>query len=190
MKINEVKYMRRWNLGNYEHDEITVSAAPNESETVLGVLTTLESEMKKFKNGEAPTEVQVALPVETPKVEEKKRTRRTKEEMANVEAGSTKQEEKVEAKQETPVTPAPEEKKEEPAKTFKGKVHPYSRESETHKKILRMRLDHEYPGWSENFDLKQKVAAFSKSAVGKDFLDDKTNDIVPSFIELLKEAMK
>lgn len=46
MKINEVKYMKRANLGNYEHEEITIGAAVEEGETVGEVLTLLKSKVE------------------------------------------------------------------------------------------------------------------------------------------------
>jgi len=202
MKTNEVKYMRRWNLGNYEHDEITISAIPAEGETILGTLNVIKTEMENFKNGKVDS-IQIPLPV-PPVAEEaatelkkEKKQRATKEEMAarksevkdEVKAEdkveSPKQEEKVEAPKEEAKVEAPKEEK----KTVKSKTEVYDRTNEEHKKRISALLDTTYPGWRDNVTLKTKVAAMSRESVGKDFFDINTGEIVPSFKEFVTESL-
>lgn len=215
MKTNEVKYMRRWNLGNYEHDEVTVSAAPSEGETILGTLLTIEKEIKRFKNGEVES-VQVSLPIppvtnvttvthaekqveETPVEKKERKARATKAEMearagvkdevkAEEKVESPKQEEKVEATKEEAKVEVKEEKKEE-KKSLKSKVEVYDRTNEDHKKSVSMYLDAAYAGWRDNVTLKTKVAAMSRDAVGKDFFDINSGEVVQSFKDFVTKSL-
>lgn len=73
MKLTEVKYTKRFNLGNYEHEEITVAAAPEMGETVEQVLMLIKEKVEGQPRNVAETPVKVttsvnqtAPPISTP----------------------------------------------------------------------------------------------------------------------------
>ena len=55
MRVTEVKYMRRYNLGNYEHEEIMLGAALEDGEDHLAALNDLKTDVEAAKAGATST---------------------------------------------------------------------------------------------------------------------------------------
>ena len=69
MKVTEIKYTLRKNLGNYEHSELTATAIVSESEDSNACLVSLISFVEKGINKEFAVSEEVVAKEETPKEE-------------------------------------------------------------------------------------------------------------------------
>ncbi len=183
MKPTEISYMKRKNLGNYEHEEVKITAVLDEDEnagagieelkvmvdqalgdnTAPAVTTTKTGKDKKAGKKDAKPEVVEAEEVEEEEIE-----------AAEVEE-ETEEEEVVETKK--------------PAKAGKKSGSVYSRANETHKALMVEQLTKLFPKWKKTDAGKAKAKAVSKSLDGEQFLDA-DGDIVNSFILALKKGMK
>lgn len=189
-KVNSIKYTRRWNLGQYEHEELTVDAAVEEGENASEVLEeVMEFVLSKGKlqtNGkDKPSEKVVVADGPTPKpntpVPTADKTKAKKEKAAappKKEAIEEKKEEKVEEKTE-----------EQPQRKTKvvGKVTKYNRNLDLHKKLLSETLEENHKGWRANAS-KAKEASIKLENDEVDFLDAE-GKVLESFKEALAEAM-
>jgi hypothetical protein len=174
MKINEIKYEKTFNLGNYESEKIGVSCAVDEGESSYAVLAA----MKIFVSKRG---------LEIPEEEEKPQ---------NVEAPEQKEQEtpKVKAETETAETPKESSKPEKKkggggAKVKRVKGTPYTRESEIHKKLFSELLFREFPKWNSSPEGKAKGKEVSLKVVGQEFLDSE-GLVIPSFLDTVRELMK
>lgn len=183
--MKTLRYLRRKNLGNYEHEELEVTTAVQENENGQSVM----NELKEFvlvNLGLASPKAQTA---EDKKVEAPKNKTETKGEPSSpdkkplVADGTTTpkegektpapKEEKKEEKKEEPKKEEP--KKEEPKKETKARIKKatssvYNREDETHKALIGQFLDGEFKTWRTKNELP-KASAASKALNGKEFLD-------------------
>ncbi len=156
MRITEIKFMERINLGNYEHREVTATAVIEETEDVYKAMSVLSTYVKESLH---PT----TAPVEAPPVKEEP----VKEEVV-------KEEPKKVVKKVA--------KKEVAEK--KVSYTPYSSGIPGHKTILSSYLTKKYDSAWSTVKPKEEIKAFTQSLNGKDFLDD-TGSIVISFLETL-----
>lgn len=166
MKINEIRYDKTFNLGNYENEKIGVSCAVAEEESAYAVLAA----MKIFvatRGLEVP---------ETPKVEEKPKITSTTELKVYVE--------------EAPIVEELKPKKAKAKATTKAKAKgtPYDRTNEIHKKLFSELLSREFPTWKTKQESKDAGRDASKALEGEEFLDSE-GLILPSFTELVKIRM-
>ena len=187
MAINEVRFTKRYNCGNYEHEEYTVGAAVGDDENAMTVMTGIKEFVRgahAYVPGHSDTVVESA-PVPVAVEEKVVKTKKTKAAPAPV----VVEEEQLELPQEA--APVVEEEvvevKEEPkAKAVrKAKASPYTRGNDVHKKLLGEFLDTAYPGWRDN---AAKAVEVSKLMVGKDFLDAE-GTVVDSFKADFKAEM-
>lgn len=172
MKILTVDFLQRFNLGNYEHVEVKLSAGLDEGEDAVEAIGKL-----KVLVGQGVFQVgKPHDPVEAPKADVAQDTR------------------KEEPKKEEPKKPAPkkEAKKEEPKKEEEpskeavlvkedkkedGKVTKYSTAIEEHKKIFASHLAKTF---GDTWKTKPGLKEFSASLNGVIFLDTK-GQIADSF---------
>lgn len=183
-RINGLKYTRRFNLGNYEHEEISVDVAVEEGAdagSALGEAMDFVLSKGKVVNKQSPTPVAANEPTVSPPPA--KETKAKKEKKTEV-----KEETKVEA----PVEKEPEEEKapeEKPAKKVRvlGKVTKYNRNLDLHKKLLSEVLDANHKGWRGNA-AKAKDASIKLEEDEVDFLDAE-GKVLQSFKDALKEAI-
>jgi len=187
MKINEVKFTKRFNIGNYEHEEYTVGAAIGEDENPLTVMSSLKAFVIGAYSNNEPVYSGVVDSAPEPVVAEEKVSKPKKTKAA---PAPVVEEEQLELPQEA--APVVEEEvvaevKEEPkAKAVrKAKASPYTRGNDVHKKLLGEFLDTAYPGWRDN---AAKAVEVSKLMVGKDFLDAE-GTVVDSFKADFKAEM-
>lgn len=189
--VSEVKFMKRANRGNYEHEEATVTVVPNEENTqsVQEILADLKFEVDNFLSG---TSAGVEVSTEDPKQEKPKKTKKAapkveKEEEENGEEESNEEEDEIKSKdgEEDEEDEVEEEvvEEEEPAKkttagkkTFK-KVTPYDRGNDLHKKLIGDMLNKNLKNWKTKASLAKTI---SQKLHGEPFLDSE-GEILPEF---------
>jgi type IV secretory pathway VirB10-like protein len=178
-KIN-VEYMRRVNLGSYEHSELKVSIAINEEDDINFEIESLKSLVHKHLGIIEEDKNQLPLPIEKAKKPVEKTVaavEKPKEEVAvnNELKDEVKAEEKEKKTEAKAKKSAPETK---PVKKI-SKATVYDRALDTHKNLLGSFLDKKYPKWRTSDSLK-KAAEASKALNGTDFLDE-NGEILDSF---------
>jgi len=178
LKFNEVKYTYRFNKGNYESEEIGISAFIEEGNFQDALL-----ECKSLVHGKA---VVAAAPVNK---EVKKAPVKAKEVEAKVEK-------EVEAKVESPkkeaAKKAPVKKaaaKKAPAKR-KTKAVAYDRTVDGHKaRMAELCLDVFGEGWRKDRSILGKIKQASGNLVGEDFLGE-DGEILESFVAEFKKQVE
>ena len=192
MKITEIKYVLRKNLGNYEHSELTASAIVSDTEDANSCLLELISFVEKGINKEisAPEAglihedsftkvVEVSAKEEAKEVAPKEKKERKK--TVKSEESKDKVEEKPQpAESQSDVV---EEKKETPKKS--QKIAAYNSSIPEHKSILGGFLTSTYKEAWKTVRPAEEIKAFTTSLNGKDFIDE-SGMIVPSFSILLE----
>lgn len=175
-----IEYMRRVNLGNYEHSELKVSTIVKEDQDINLEIERLKFLVHTHLGIEETDKNQLTLPIEVAKksvdkaiepVEKVKEKVAVKEELKE-EVKTDNKEKKIEVKAKKS---APETK---PVKKI-SKATAYDRALDTHKNLLGSFLDKKYPKWRTSDSLK-KAAEASKALNGTDFLDE-NGEILDSF---------
>ena len=206
MLVTEIKYRRVKNLGNYESEEISLSAVPAEGEDldaainrvkakVLESLGLATSSAQKEVATPGPVLANVA-PVE-PKPVPRSNVKKAAVEPAKpvdtvvlaavaVEEAPKKEEE---PKKEEPVVAvvSEEPKKEEPAKPARArssvpKTVPYDRSDVAHTKKFAIILSGLDAKWKEDTAKKEKAKTISMAVEKKPFLDAVKGTVVDSFM--------
>lgn len=184
MEIKTMEYLRRKNIGNYEHEELKVSGVLEDGESSLEGFESLKYFVLKCLDIKEEDRNQLALPIK--QIEEKAVKSVKKHE--EVVSDNNKLEEKIEDKAE---------KKKGAKKASKPETVPakkpiketsYDRSLNTHKNLLGLFLDKSYPKWREAESLNKAIEA-SKSLNGKPFLDE-AGEILPSFKESFSQFME
>jgi DNA polymerase III gamma/tau subunit len=190
VKITEVKYMRRYNLGNYEHEEIAISAVLDEGEDHFAAIANLKSDVASAQKGEA-SEHSAAIaaagePASKPVKEKKSPKKKAEEEPSEEAEENDETEQDIEESEEEEA----EEEEEKPAakKSFKKKPQVYSRASEQHKEILSKVLSSVAPDWKKTPESKEKAKGASQKMEGKEFLDE-SGEVLESFTAEVKKIM-
>lgn len=177
MKVNGLKYTRRFNIGNYEHEEVTVDASVNEGEHPTQVL----GEMINFVNtkGLGPTVTVMGKMDSTP-------VGATSDHPVPKAKKETKKEKAPEPVQEE-LKPEPEpEKEEKPAKKTKASgLTKYDRGLEIHRKLFSELLETNVKDWKNH---PEKAMKTSVALIGKDFLDNE-GKVIPEFKKQCIELM-
>jgi hypothetical protein len=192
--MTTVKYLRRSNLGNYEHEEFEV-AIPLETEdteiiysealevkqlvlSLLGIKKADKVEKVFKKKDEEVVVVEAPVTVEQVQVQ---LDLPIKEEEVVV---PVKEEEVV-----APVVKEKKEKKETKAKAPKAsKATLYDRELDTHKSLIGRWLDAEFKSWNDSSNI-QKFGKASRSLSGKAEFLDESGEILESFKQQFKEIV-
>lgn len=171
MEIRELDYMRRVNLGNYEHEELTAKAVLAEGECHR----TATKELKKA--------VLVALGLEKEevvkadkKVEEKPAKKKTTKKAAPAKKAAPK-------KEEPKKVPA---KKAAPKKSANIK---YDREIDEHKEELGSLFDEFVGDWKAEKATLKVCAGISREVVDMDFMDSDGN-VLASFKEFVSGRLE
>ena len=175
-KYNEVKYGYKFNKGNYESEDISVSANLEE-----GSVAELIEHLKGLVHGKPSNPVaDTTSPVASePKAEPAKVD--TPPKKAAPKAKKAAAVEAVEETKEVETLPT----KAEP-KTVKKVATPYDRTNDLHKKLIGEILDKEFAGWRKSSGRAKDASAEMN---GKDFLDNE-GLILASFKESFRELMK
>jgi hypothetical protein len=210
MKISEARYTRRYNIGNYEHEEYTLAAVVKEGETGAEALIDLKHQVAAAYVGEgsigpAPEpEEEIEQPIEEEEIPvEEEIPEETEEEVEEEDIEEEVPEEKPKKKTKAPKKEEAEEDdydyadqlpkelvKEAPKKkSFKKKPQTYQRSNEAHKEIFSNVLKAVAPDWKKSFESKAQAKKVSQKMVGEEFLDEDGN-VVASFTEAVRKAMK
>ncbi len=178
MKATEIKYTKRVNLGNYEHEEVGITAVLDEDDCAVKGIAELKELVAKAIAGEPPPAATETKPAKTGKP--------TKTEKKAPAPAAEEEEETIEEKEEETETPPPA----KPAKGgFKKKGSVYSRTNDTHKAIVADKLTELYPKWKKDAASIAKAKKLSKDLDGTDMLDSE-GELLPAFVASLKKGMK
>ena len=198
MKITEIKFMARKNLGGYEHEEVTLTAVCDEYEKefisdIMAELKVKAYQMFSFPTTgsmqtQEPVAVEETKPVEAPVKEKKaKKTKPVEEEKsASEKAADMMDGQEVppvipqETEEEMEVVESPYKKTAAPAP--KQKTVAYDLKNKDHRDRLAAYLNKEHPTWKTQ--PKDKLLAFSNSLVGKEF-EDLNGNMLDSFKEIV-----
>ena len=209
MLVTEIKYRRVKNLGNYESEEISLSAVPAEGEDLDAAINRVKAKVleslglatasaEKAVVAPGPILVDVA-PVESKPVPRSNVKKAVSEPVKPVdtpvlvaeEAPKKEEEPKKEEdpKKEEPVAVvvAEEPKKEEPAKPARTrqsapKTVPYDRSDVAHTKKFAIILSGLDAKWKEDNAKKEKAKTISMAVEKKPFLDAVKGTVVDSFM--------
>lgn len=173
MKINSLKYVRKFNLGNYESEEVGVDAMVEDGENATSVLDSMIQfvNTKGKVNNVQPYSTgalgKTTAPSEPTVVEEPKKK-----------AAAPKKEKAPEPVKEE-AAPAPAPAPEEPKQTKKkaSSVTKYDRSAETHRKLFSEILEANVKDWKMN---SEKAKEVSVELIGQDFLDME-GKVLPEF---------
>lgn len=175
MKITEVRYTRKFNLGNYESEDVGVVANLEDSECPVKAIADCKAIVV---NGQAPAkkEVAVEVPPVISIVEEKE------EVVAKEEA----------PKEEAPVKKAPTKKK-APAKkkvVKKVKAIAYDNTDDSHRRRMGDLVTSTLgEGWDKVKENRPMVKAASTMLIGKDFIGA-DGELVETFIAAFKAGLR
>lgn len=190
MGILEVKYAKRFNLGDYQHEEYTIVAEVEEGESADTVLATIKEMVHRNQAGKSNVDepkMQVAATEEQPVAKKGKgRPPGAKNKpKGTVEAASEVVAKEEDEKEEE----AAAEEKAPPQKKLKKVGETYSRSSEIHKKIFAEILGDVYPMWKSTEDGKSKAKNASMKMEGVEFLDSE-GEVLESFLAELEFNLK
>lgn len=180
MRVTEISYVRRKNLGSYEYEELSMSAVIEEGENT-------SEEVDKLKN-----EVLSALGIVTAPTPEPVKETKVKEEKPKVKKEPKQEippviEKEEEETPEPPKLPETKEKK-APKKEKVVEPTPYDRDKQTHKDLFANLLNTSFPGWSTDKAAIGRAKHASLAMVGEDFLNEK-GEILPTFKEAVNNLM-
>lgn len=183
MEVVEIKYGRKFNIGNYESEEIVLTAVLAEGEDAQEHLVKLKELVLASHAGTVvPKEVEDALEVIEEVVEEEEEIKAPKASNSFDEEEETDDEEEDEEEEEV-VEEKPKKKR------TKKTTAPYQRSNSTHKTLFGEMLTELFPKWDKVKALKDKAVAASKALEGVDFLDSE-GEVLSSFTKELKKLMK
>ena len=168
--VTEVRYSKKFNIGNYESEEFGAVANVEKGENPEKTLKTLkklvhdmwaESSNKTTKSDDDES---------------------VSEEVSDTEVNDDENENSDEAGGQKIAAKAPDKK-------FKKKGSAYSRTNDTHKMLFAELLLEVCPGWKKDADTKAQAKDASMELDGQDFLDA-DGEVLPEFTKKLKKLMK
>lgn len=195
MFISQVTYLKRINLGNYEHEEISMITTLEEGDSAEEALNNMKTviagetaEKGEASSGPSPSGKK-AKATKAPEVVDLSDEEETEEEEVAKPAKASKAKSK---KFGDHLDDDMDEEEEKPAKgkgkkTIKVKLTPYDRNVASHKTLFRALLDEEYPNWAKK--KKDAAGAASRMLQGVGFID-KDGEIAESFKEELSSHME
>jgi hypothetical protein len=190
MKVETISYMRRVNLGNYEHEEV-VATAKVEGEEIVGAILELKNKVYLAlglieDNAEQtqvpavtvpePADIPPAIPEEAKAAPKKRAPRKAKEEVAPTVV--VKGSEVFEVVKEG----------EEP-KSKLVKVTHYNRSLEAHKVLFVELVTQIKPDWRATDASKALVKQLSLDMEGYPMMDNKTGKILADFEQAVKGSL-
>lgn len=210
-KISEIKYGRKFNLGNYESEEIALTAVVDEDDDAAEVLADL-----KTKVAEANADGSIASTKTTEPEEEEENGSTDDDTETDDDSDSKNDDDGSENEDDDQGSEGDEETEDEdgdkkpPKKTggakgkpkagtkgkdktvggkkVKPKAEVYDRENGTHKDIFSNVLTSVDPNWKKSDKTKLKAKKVSEQLEGEAFLD-KDGEVVSAFKQSVKKAM-
>lgn len=204
MKVTTLCYSRRYNLGEYEHEEFHVNAEIEEGDDHVEILAGLKCDIEKAHSGEADAGTQDAGPAKVEPKEDKPSkgkgkkskpaptTTPSKESQDSEDDGEEEiAEEEIEdaGEEEVAEEEVEEEKptKKAPAKKLRKKNEVYDRDSQIHKKLFTKTVTGMSPKWRDTPAMAAKVKKVSMALEGEEFLDA-DGQVLEGFKAALKKA--
>jgi hypothetical protein len=197
--IKTIEFLARVNLGNYEHEEIKISAAVPEDASVAAVMAEVKATAYRiFAMPKSAAVVEAVAPVEekkvdAPKVEEAPKAetpKRGRKPAAKETPAPVVEEDKIDGQDVPPVIPADaagSDEMEEVESPYAPKgVVIYDKVNKDHRDRLAAFLNKSYPNWKT--EPKEKLKEFSASLVGKAFEDSQGN-MLKSFQDLVASSL-
>jgi outer membrane biosynthesis protein TonB len=192
--METVRYLRRINLGNYEHEEAEATSAIGDNETIEQAIARVKAKVNNALRGiveEEKKEIIAANVViqeeeevqEMPEVIEEEMTPPPVPEEAKVEE-KPKRTRKPKAKPDLPIS-----MKEAPAADAKN-VTFYDRNKENHKALFVELVTEIAPDWRATDASKALVKQLSLDMEGHAMLDNKSGDVLDSFVKALRNNLK
>ena len=188
MKIVELKYTERKNMGSYEFAELSSTAVVEEGDDINSAMLTLKTFVHASLKGEVEKlevkQVEVQQKSE-PKAEEvkEKKTRKKKEEVKEAYETNTEVIPPVITVANEDIPPVIEKVEAEIVEDTKTSYEKYDRGIKEHTSFLAGHLTKAY---GSTWKSKEGLQAFSQSLNGTDFRDKKSGDLAPSFISKLE----
>lgn len=219
MKTTEAKFTRRFNTGEYEFEEFTLSAIVEDDETGSEVLIGLKKEVTHAFAGDVTKEEEENAKSNSSKNNDKNGKTTTKKAKGAADEGSDDdeasdneasdddndstegdedeagdesddgEEETKSSKGKAGAKSSKNAKDEGSKKTFKKKPQDYNRSIEAHKEIFSGVLRSINPDWKKSEDSKKKAKKVSEAVEGEEFLDG-NGEVLDSFKALVKKKMK
>lgn len=195
MRISEAKFSRRYNVGNYEHEELSLTAVVEEGESAVDVLTQLKADIEAaHTGGEATSVIEPGKVKKSKKKVEEADEEQEQEESEEETTGGT-EESDDESEEETDDEAEEEETAKSSKKSsikgkkaFKKKPQVYQRSNETHKEIFSGVLKVVAPKWKATAESKTAAKMVSQKMEGKPFLDE-SGEVLEDFKATVKRLM-
>lgn len=207
MKATEIKYLKRFNLGDYQHEEFGVTLSIDEDANPVEALKEAKAMVHAAQEGAVVKES-----VEETEVESlpEKKSKKPKSEMApgvkkSKPGQKAKKEEEEDEESEEEINEEgseedenddesegeeeseQEEVEEKPKRGSKSKSAVYDRTNDLHKNLVGKMLTHYFPEWRTK--LKETAVLTSKKMQGKEFLN-KDGMILKTFEDEFVKIMK
>jgi len=193
VKITEAKFVRKYNVGQYENEEYSLTAEVEDGENAVKVLQKLKADVAKAY-GASPSKSEEDEEETTPAPKKKSKPAPEPEEEDEEEVDEEETDSDDDDEEESDEEESDEEEEEsKPAKkasakkSFKKKPQDYNR-SEQHKEILSSVLKEVAPDWKKSEASKKKAKAVSTKVVGLAFLDE-DGEVLKSFKAAVKKMM-
>ena len=176
--ITEIKYTKRFNIGDYQHEEYGVTYSVGEGESPEKSMMN----MKNFIQDSFGNKLGSSEPVNTPEPKKKAPAKKSKVVADDAPADKEVETEK-EFKKETS------EHKEPKKKRNQKKNVVYNRDLAEHKTEMASILNRDFPEWKATPESKAAAKALSGKLEGTPFLDGKTGAVLPEFVTAIAEGM-
>ena len=197
MEIKEVKYTKRFNIGDYQHEEYSISAdlAAESEDGAVAAFADLKDIVAKAHSGDQSAKTKVSRAGKAKEAKEEETEEEAEEEEApkaakGKAAKSKKVEEPEEAEEEEEEETEEEAEEEEAPKAVKGKAvkkkgSTYNRNLDLHKKLfVEVLNDNLGYGWVKKNAGRAKTVSIKME--GKNFLDA-DGEVLAEFV---KETLK
>lgn len=215
MKVSEVKYARKFNTGNYESEEYSVTAIVEEDDSATEVFKQLKTEVASAHSGSAQGETNEEETTAEDQPTCGRRPKKGKGSDSDESKASEEETEEVEGEEEAEETEAgndepeeeetPDESEEKPlkksrrstdgaeagkagGKKFKKKPQVYQRSNKAHKDIFSSVLKEVAPDWKKTPASTAKGKSVSQKMEGEEFLDE-NGKVLATFKQSVKKAM-
>ena len=181
--INEIKYTKRFNVGNYEHEEYSVAYSVSENESPEASMM----KMKNFIQDSFTNTLGKSAAVNTPSPAPKKEKPASKTKSVKVADDAPADKEVDTEKEFKKETSEPKEPKK---KRNQKKNVVYNRDLAEHKTEMASILNRDFPEWKATPESKAAAKALSGKLEGTPFLDGKTAAVLPEFVAAIADGMK
>ncbi len=193
MRIAEAKFTRRYNVGNYEHEEYSLSSVfDDKDQSAVEALRLLKEDVAAAFSGKSDTakmpKKKKAAPVEAADESEEDTEAEEIPATEDSESSSDSDEDDDQDTSSKTKTTSGATSATSKTKKFKKKAQVYQRSNETHKEIFSSVMTKATPDWKKTTESKAKAKNTSMKMEGKDFLDE-DGEVLKEFSAEVKKLM-